>query len=87
MFDIEQIFWLLKKLRFLKNFLLFGWHNFFRQENHVKIGANKPKKWLENLYLDTLVITEINSFLKKVLILLGFWLFFMLKKVEKIAPF
>lgn len=34
----------LKKLRFLKNFLLFGWHNFFRQENHVKIGANKPKK-------------------------------------------
>ena len=44
MFDIEQIFWLLKKLRFLKNFLLFGWHNFFRQENHVKIGANKPKK-------------------------------------------
>lgn len=34
----------LKKLRFLKKFLLFGWHNFFRQENHVKIGANKPKK-------------------------------------------
>jgi hypothetical protein len=52
-----------------------------------KLEQISQKKWLENLYLDTLVIIEMNSFLKKVLILLGFWLFFMLKKVEKIAPF
>lgn len=51
------------------------------------LGGFFAFEWLENLYLDTLVITEINSFLKKVLILLGFWLFFILKKVEKIAPF
>lgn len=51
------------------------------------LGGFFAFEWLENLYLDTLVINEITLFFKKVLILLVLWLFFRLKKVEKIAPF
>jgi hypothetical protein len=47
------------------------------------LGGFFAFEWLENLYLDTLVINEITCFLKKVLILLVLWLFFMAEKVQK----
>lgn len=69
----------MQRLRNLKKNPLEIEHTFLNSKNYVEFGRFFAFEWLENLYLDTLVINEITCFLKKVLILLGSLLFFRAK--------